>query len=99
MQHTRLNRKKLLGQPLTRRETQAAEQLIKGASNKLIADEMKISDSTAKFHVMSIIRKLGAESRTDAAVKYVLRHCTCGAPRNVLATPTSTDPALASPCH
>ncbi|HEY0783079.1 MAG TPA: LuxR C-terminal-related transcriptional regulator, partial [Thermoanaerobaculia bacterium] len=40
-----------------------------GFSTRQIGDHLGISEHTAKFHVNSILGKLGAQSRTDAAVK------------------------------
>ncbi|HEX3269730.1 MAG TPA: LuxR C-terminal-related transcriptional regulator [Ktedonobacterales bacterium] len=34
--------------------------------NKIIANRLRISEHTAKFHVSSIMTKLGAASRTEA---------------------------------
>ena len=34
-----------------------------------MAYQLEISDHTVKFHVNAIMRKLGAQSRTEAAVK------------------------------
>lgn len=59
--------------PLTPRETAVLALLVKGASNKLIARELGISPSTAKFHVASILRKLAAHSRLDAVATGVRR--------------------------
>jgi two-component system nitrate/nitrite response regulator NarL len=53
---------------LTPRETEVLNLLAEGLSNKLIADRLKISDHTAKFHVNAILNKLGAETRTEAVV-------------------------------
>jgi DNA-binding NarL/FixJ family response regulator len=36
--------------------------------NKSIAHSLRISEHTVKFHVNSILAKLGAESRTEALV-------------------------------
>lgn len=51
---------------LTVRERQVLEKLAAGASNKTIARELQISIATAKFHVGSLLAKLGARNRTDA---------------------------------
>jgi DNA-binding NarL/FixJ family response regulator len=51
---------------LTARERQVLEKLAAGASNKTIARELQISIATAKFHVGSLLAKLGARNRTDA---------------------------------
>lgn len=53
---------------LTPREAEVLGLLAEGLSNKLIADRLKVSDHTAKFHVNSILNKLGAETRTEAVV-------------------------------
>jgi DNA-binding CsgD family transcriptional regulator len=54
------------GEPLTPREQQVLEKLAAGASNKMIARELDISLATTKFHVASLLAKLGARNRTDA---------------------------------
>ena len=51
---------------LTEREAQVLELLALGLPNKSIAMELGISEHTAKFHVGSIMAKLGAASRTEA---------------------------------
>lgn len=56
---------------LTVREKQVLELVAEGLSNKLIADRLNISDWTAKFHVENVISKLGAGTRTKAAVMYI----------------------------
>jgi two-component system, NarL family, response regulator YdfI len=53
-------------EPLTQREIQVLALLAEGLPNKAIADRLKISDQTVKFHVSSISAKLGAANRTDA---------------------------------
>jgi DNA-binding CsgD family transcriptional regulator len=53
-------------EPLTTREQQVLEKLAAGASNKMIARDLHISPATAKFHVGSLLAKLGARNRTDA---------------------------------
>ena len=54
------------GQILTPRETQALKLLAEGLSNKTMADRLGISENTVKFHINSIMGKLGARSRTEA---------------------------------
>ena len=51
---------------LSPRELQVLALLAEGAPNKVIARRLDISVHTAKFHVASIIAKLGAVNRTDA---------------------------------
>ncbi len=55
-----------LVEPLTPRETQVLELLADGLSNKAIAAALGVSDETVKFHLGSILGKLGASNRTDA---------------------------------
>jgi two-component system nitrate/nitrite response regulator NarL len=57
---------------LTAREREVLELLALGLSNKSIADRLGVSVHTVKFHVNSILAKLGADSRT-AAVASALR--------------------------
>jgi DNA-binding NarL/FixJ family response regulator len=58
-------------EPLTPREIEVLELVAEGLSNKLIAEQLGISDQTAKFHVASIAGKLGASNRTDAVRRAV----------------------------
>jgi NarL family two-component system response regulator YdfI len=51
---------------LTAREREVLEMLSQGLGNKEIAMRMKISEHTVKFHVASILGKLGAATRTEA---------------------------------
>jgi DNA-binding CsgD family transcriptional regulator len=51
---------------ITARERQVLEKLAAGGSNKSIARDLNISLATAKFHVGSLLTKLGARNRTDA---------------------------------
>lgn len=55
-----------LTESLTRREVEVLQMLAAGLSNKEIAVRLNISDHTVKFHVASILGKLGAASRTEA---------------------------------
>jgi DNA-binding NarL/FixJ family response regulator len=56
-----------LAEPLTKREREVLQMLATGLANKEIAARLAISDHTAKFHVASILGKLGASTRTEAA--------------------------------
>lgn len=53
---------------LTTRETEVLELLVEGESNKRIANLLNISEHTVKFHIASIFGKLGATTRTEAAM-------------------------------
>jgi two-component system, NarL family, response regulator YdfI len=55
-----------LAEPLTRREREVLQMLAAGLGNKAIAARLAISEHTVKFHVASILGKLGAGSRTEA---------------------------------
>lgn len=53
-------------EPLTPRESEVLQMLAAGLGNKEIAAKLGISDHTVKFHVASILGKLGAATRTEA---------------------------------
>ena len=55
-----------LTEPLTPREREVLRLLASGLGNKEIAAKLNISEHTAKFHVASILGKLGAASRAEA---------------------------------
>jgi two-component system, NarL family, response regulator YdfI len=60
-------------EPLTPREIEVLRLLALGLGNKEIAARLEISEHTVKFHVASILSKLGAASRTEA-VTLGIRH-------------------------
>lgn len=51
---------------LTSREREILELIADGANNRVIAVRLAISRHTVKFHVASVLAKLGARSRTEA---------------------------------
>jgi DNA-binding NarL/FixJ family response regulator len=57
------------GEPLTPRESLVLTLLADGAGNKEIAIRLRISEHTVKFHVSSILNKLGAATRTEAVAR------------------------------
>ena len=57
------------GEPLTEREGHVLALMAEGAGNKEIAARLHISEHTVKFHVSSILGKLGAATRTEAVAR------------------------------
>lgn len=58
---------------LTEREHQVLALLGRGLSNKEIAAKLSITEKTAKFHVSSVLSKLGLGDRTQAAL-FAVKH-------------------------
>jgi NarL family two-component system response regulator YdfI len=56
-------------EPLTPREQEVLAMVAEGLLNKEIADRLRISEHTVKFHISSIMGKLGASSRTEAVAR------------------------------
>lgn len=54
---------------LTSRQLAVLSHLRQGKANKIIAYELKMSESTVKVHVRNIMRRMGATNRTQAAYK------------------------------
>ena len=59
--------------PLSAREIEVISLMAKGRSNKKIASELFISDSTVKTHVVNILKKLGARDRAEAVAEAIGR--------------------------
>ncbi|MFY9137768.1 response regulator [Zwartia sp.] len=58
---------------LTPREGDILSQLASGLSNKEIARELNLAESTVKIHIQSILKKLGLSNRVQAAIYAVER--------------------------
>jgi DNA-binding NarL/FixJ family response regulator len=58
-----------LVEPLTARELEVVQLLAEGLTNRRIGERLGISEHTAKFHVNSILGKLGASSRSEAVAR------------------------------
>ncbi len=56
---------------LTEREYEVLKLIVDGKSNQEIANELKISEHTAKAHVCNIIQKMLVDDRTQVAVKAI----------------------------
>ena len=56
------------GRTLSPREIDILHYLVSGASNKMIAHELGITESTVKVHLKALTRKLGVANRTQAAL-------------------------------
>jgi len=56
---------------LTRRELDVLRLLVAGCSNRELGERLVLSAGTVKFHVNSILRKLGAANRAQAVARYL----------------------------
>jgi len=54
---------------LTKQQSAVADAVRQGKANKVIAHELKISESTVKVHLHNIMKKLRVKNRTEVAVK------------------------------
>jgi two-component system, NarL family, nitrate/nitrite response regulator NarL len=58
-----------LGRPrLSARQTFILKCLLKGDSNKEIAQKIRVTEGTVKIHIQRLLRRLGVRNRTEAAV-------------------------------
>jgi NarL family two-component system response regulator LiaR len=70
----RVNEPAQSGSDLTEHERDILAMMAKGESNGEIAEHLFVSKSTVKFHVSSILSKLGVSSRTEAVFIAVKHH-------------------------
>jgi len=61
-----LSKKTPASETLSDRETEVLQLMAKGVSNKDIADQLSITQSTVKTHITSIFQKLDVTTRTEA---------------------------------
>ncbi len=73
MQHITNLRDEIPSEPLTERETGVLQLLAQGKTNREIATALVITERTVKFHISSILAKLGAGNRTEAVTLAVQR--------------------------
>ncbi len=57
--------------PMSEREREVLALLVRGLSNREIADRLSLSQFTARFHVSSILQKLGVKTRAEAVARAV----------------------------
>jgi two-component system nitrate/nitrite response regulator NarL len=53
---------------LSAREREILQHLVMGASNKLIANRLGITEATVKVHLKTLLRKIDVNNRTQAAI-------------------------------
>jgi DNA-binding NarL/FixJ family response regulator len=58
-------------QSLTQREIELLRLVAGGMSNKAIAQTLSISGNTVKYHMRSILQKLGVQNRTEAVTQAI----------------------------
>jgi two-component system nitrate/nitrite response regulator NarL len=83
---------------LSARERGILSCMARGASNKMIAREIDISEATVKVHVKTILRKIGVSNRTQAAI-WAMSKCAPmrgGPEKEVFARPPLLSPRLRS---
>ncbi|HZY41489.1 MAG TPA: response regulator transcription factor, partial [Anaerolineae bacterium] len=56
---------------LTRRELELLKWVAQGYSNKATAQEMSISPNTVKYHMKSVLQKLGVQNRAEAVARAI----------------------------
>jgi NarL family two-component system response regulator YdfI len=73
--HVRVEDEQLVAplEELTAREVEVLRMLGEGLANKEVAARLGISEHTVKFHISSILDKLGAASRTEAVTTGIRR--------------------------
>jgi DNA-binding NarL/FixJ family response regulator len=67
-QETLIRTERTLAPQLSTREKSILRCLIEGNSNKCIARKIDIAEATVKVHVKAILRKIGVQNRTQAAI-------------------------------
>jgi two-component system, NarL family, nitrate/nitrite response regulator NarL len=81
------------GPRLSARELTVLGLLTEGASNKVIARAASIAEATVKVHVKAILRKIGAQNRTQAAMWAMNHRTPITMPSKVESTEQDNDPS------
>ena len=68
------NRRAPAGNDLSARESDVLRLMVEGLRNSEIAERLIIGHATVKFHVSSILTKLGVKSRTEAVALALQNH-------------------------
>ena len=63
----------------SKRQTAILQALIDGRPNKVIAQQLKLSEATVKLHVKAVLRKIQVSNRTQAAV-WAIKRAQCHRP-------------------
>ncbi len=58
----------LIKEGLSKRESEVAELVTKGLSNKEVADQLYVTEKTVKFHLTNIYKKMNLKSRAQLIV-------------------------------
>ena len=58
----------LIKEGLSKRESEVAELVTKGLSNKEVADQLYVTEKTVKFHLTNIYKKMELKSRAQLIV-------------------------------
>ena len=82
--------------PLSRQELKIIHRLASGEPNKVIAYHLDITEATVKVHVKTILRKLGATNRTQAAVWAIANGLANVTPKDM---PHKDMPSIIMPYH
>src|SRR5260221_6822197 len=97
-QETLIRTERTLAPQLSTREKSILRCLIYGDSNKCIARKIDIAEATVKVHVKAILRKIGVQNRTQAAI-WGMNNGTLARSQIGCALPSTVDtsPPLAKP--
>src|SRR5262249_17721332 len=78
---------------LSPRERQVLISIAEGKSNKVIARQYNLAESTVKVHLKAVLRKLGKLNRTQAAI-WAIEHGLSEASSQTKLAPSSRDDGL-----